>query len=169
MRQDSNQRVAHRGTLMAPPVFGAFRTRNGTQRSMVFAAESARSRGLAQRSGVPRPESDGVRLVILVTVLRSLVAGAGRLPPWSPGLTHRRTVAAKREPSCPGGKGSRRGSDHDALDLVQRDFVIGAVVELGGARGFVRSDSLGVFEGAAVKKERGDARGAKGVAANVRG
>jgi hypothetical protein len=42
-----------------------------------------------------------------------------------------------------------RRSNRNPLDLIERDFVAGAVVELGGARAFVRRHQLGVFEGAA--------------------
>jgi len=37
----------------------------------------------------------------------------------------------------------------DPFDLVKRDFVAGAVVELGCARGLVRGHGLGILEGAA--------------------
>jgi len=62
---------------------------------------------------------------------------------------------------CPcGGRGEV--SDGDALDLVERDLIAGAIVKLRCAWRLVRGDLLGVFEGAAipanasaVKKGRG--------------
>ena len=35
--------------------------------------------------------------------------------------------------------------DQDPFDLVERDFVGGAVVELGGPWGFVAGDQLSIF------------------------
>lgn len=60
-------------------------------------------------------------------------------------------------------------SNSDSLHFIQRDFVTRAVVKLGGARGFMGSDGLGVFQRAAVEQEGCDAGGAKGVIADVRG
>lgn len=57
-----------------------------------------------------------------------------------------------------------RGSDSNALDLVQGQFVVGAVVELGGAGRFVRGNLLGLLDGAAVLQVRRDAGRAEGVA-----
>jgi hypothetical protein len=45
----------------------------------------------------------------------------------------------------------------DLLDLVERDLVAGAVVELGRARALVRGHRLGVFERAAALEVGGDA------------
>ena len=42
-----------------------------------------------------------------------------------------------------------RSSNRNSFHLVERDLVAGAVVELGGARAFVRGHELGVFERAA--------------------
>jgi hypothetical protein len=58
--------------------------------------------------------------------------------------------------------------DRDLLDLVRRDLIRGAVVELGGARGFVRGDLLGVFERAAVFEVGGNAGRAEAVATDGR-
>ena len=56
-------------------------------------------------------------------------------------------------------------SNSNPLDLVERDLVAGAVVELGGAGGFVCRDHRGVFGGAAVLEVGGDAGGSESVAA----
>src|ERR1700722_11325011 len=45
--------------------------------------------------------------------------------------------------------GLLRISDRDPFDLIKRDLVTRAIVELGGARAFVRGHSLCVFECAA--------------------
>ena len=36
--------------------------------------------------------------------------------------------------------------NRDPLDLIERDFIARAVIELGGARAFVRGHGLRVFE-----------------------
>jgi hypothetical protein len=46
----------------------------------------------------------------------------------------------------------KAASNLDALDLVERDRVAGAVIELRRARTFVRRHGLGVFEGAAASR-----------------
>ena len=53
----------------------------------------------------------------------------------------------------------------NSLDLIERDLIAGAVIELGRARGFARGDGLRVLERAAGLEIGGDARGAEGVAA----
>ena len=57
-------------------------------------------------------------------------------------------------------------SNCNPLDLVERDLVAGAVVELGRARRLVRRDLLRVLQRAAVLEVGGDAGGAEGVAAD---
>lgn len=52
--------------------------------------------------------------------------------------------------------------DLDALDLVQRDLVVGSVVELGGPRRLVCRDLLGVLERAAHDAARAPASGSGG-------
>jgi len=42
-----------------------------------------------------------------------------------------------------------RRSNRNPLDFIERDLIAGTVVELGGARAFVRSHQLGVFQRAA--------------------
>ena len=49
------------------------------------------------------------------------------------------------------------------FDFIQADLVAGAVVELGGARGLVGGDRLGVLQGAAGLQVIDDAGGAEGV------
>ncbi len=49
----------------------------------------------------------------------------------------------------------------DLLDLVERDLVVGAVVELGGAGTLVGGHGLRVLEGAAIVEIGGDAGGAE--------
>jgi hypothetical protein len=53
--------------------------------------------------------------------------------------------------------------DHNPLDLIERDDVGRAVVELGSARALMRSHRLRVFERSAGFEIGGDARGAEGV------
>jgi hypothetical protein len=48
-------------------------------------------------------------------------------------------------------------SNHNPLDLIERDFVAGAIVELRRARAFVRRHELGVFERPASFEIDGDA------------
>jgi len=59
-------------------------------------------------------------------------------------------------------------SDGNALDLVERDLVRGAIVELGRARRLVSGDLLRVFQRTAVFEVGGDAGGAERVAADLR-
>ena len=56
--------------------------------------------------------------------------------------------------------------NRNPLDLIERDFVAGPIIELGGARTFVRRHRLRVLQRAAGFEIRRDARGAKGVAAD---
>jgi hypothetical protein len=53
-----------------------------------------------------------------------------------------------------------------SLDLIERDHVGRAVVELCGARAFVRCHGLGVLERAAGLQVSGDARGSEGMTAD---
>ena len=48
-------------------------------------------------------------------------------------------------------------SNRDPLDLIERDLVPGAIVELGGARAFVRRHCLRIFQRAALIEIGGDA------------
>ena len=57
---------------------------------------------------------------------------------------------------------------NNTLDLIERDLVVAAVVELGRARAFVRGHLLGVLEEAAVEQIDGDPGSAEAVAANAR-
>jgi hypothetical protein len=57
--------------------------------------------------------------------------------------------------------------NRNALDLIERDLIAGAVVELGGARAFMRGHSLGVFERAAGLEIGGDAGRAEHMAAEL--
>jgi hypothetical protein len=57
--------------------------------------------------------------------------------------------------------------DADPLDLVKGNSVPGTVVELGGARAFVRRHGLGLFQGATSLKISRDARRAEGMAAHL--
>ena len=50
--------------------------------------------------------------------------------------------------------------DRDPLDLVEGDFIAGAIIELRCARAFMRRHRLRVFQRAASFDVRGDARGA---------
>ena len=54
---------------------------------------------------------------------------------------------------------SPKGLNGDPLDLVQRDFLLSAIVEHGGTRGGVVGDVLGGLEGAVVFEVGGDAGG----------
>jgi hypothetical protein len=57
-------------------------------------------------------------------------------------------------------------NNDDSLDLVQRDFVAGAVVELGRARRLVSGYRLGVLDRAAIIQVRGDSGGTERVTAD---
>ena len=61
-----------------------------------------------------------------------------------------------REAKCAAISGPR--SNRNPLDLIERDFVAGAIIELGRARAFVRRHSLRVFERAAGFEIGRDAR-----------
>ena len=54
---------------------------------------------------------------------------------------------------------------NDALDLVERDLIVAAIVELGRARALMRRHLLGVLEETAVEQIDGDAGRPKAVAA----
>src|SRR5258708_13200129 len=58
-------------------------------------------------------------------------------------------------------------SKPDLLDLVDRDLVVRAVVELGGAWAGVRGHLLGLFQCAVVGQVVGDAGGAEAMAADL--
>src|SRR5689334_14969408 len=58
-------------------------------------------------------------------------------------------------------------SDRNSLNLIQRDHVGRAIIELGGARALVRSHSLGVLERSAGVEVGGNARRTKGVTADL--
>ena len=60
-------------------------------------------------------------------------------------------------------------SDRHPLDLIERDLVAGAVVELGGPWAFVGGHGLGVFEGAARFEIGGDLGRPEGVTADREG
>jgi hypothetical protein len=62
---------------------------------------------------------------------------------------------------------TRPALNRNPLDLVERDFVTGPIVELGGARAFVRGHGLGVFERAASLEVGSDAGCAEHVAAEL--
>jgi hypothetical protein len=47
--------------------------------------------------------------------------------------------------------------DRDALDFIERDLVAGAIIELGGARAFMRGHGLGFFQRATAGEIGGDA------------
>jgi hypothetical protein len=59
-------------------------------------------------------------------------------------------------------------SDGDLLNFIERDLVAGAIIELGGARTFVRGHGLRVFQRAAGFEIGGDARGAEGMRLDAR-
>ena len=54
--------------------------------------------------------------------------------------------------------------DHNLLDLVERDLVVGAVVELGRARAGVGGHLLGFFQGALALQVAGNPRRPEAVA-----
>ena len=56
--------------------------------------------------------------------------------------------------------------NRDPLDLIKRDLIAGAIIELRGARAFVRRDGLRVLERPAVLEIGRDAGGAEGMAAD---
>lgn len=58
------------------------------------------------------------------------------------------------------------GLNDNPLDLVEGDFITGAVVELRAADAVVGGDGLGLFDGAAISDERGDSGGTERVAAS---
>jgi len=60
-----------------------------------------------------------------------------------------------------------RNSNHDPLDLIERDLVAGAIVELRRARAFVRRHQLSILQGPAVVEIGGNPGGAERVAANI--
>ena len=61
----------------------------------------------------------------------------------------------------------RTHSDVDALDLVKRDLLGQAVVELGGAGRFMSRDSRRDLEGAAVSQVLGDPGAAEAMGADL--
>ena len=56
--------------------------------------------------------------------------------------------------------------NRDPLNLIERDLIAGAIVELGGARAFVRGHGLRVLERPAGLEIGRDARSAKSVTAD---
>jgi hypothetical protein len=60
--------------------------------------------------------------------------------------------------------GAPVSSNRNPLHLIERDLIAGAVVELGGARTFVRRHGLGVFERASGFQIGGDSGCPEGVA-----
>src|SRR5215469_639585 len=48
-----------------------------------------------------------------------------------------------------------------AFDFVQRDLILGAIIELGGTGRLMRGDLLGVLQGATILQIRGNSSGAK--------
>jgi hypothetical protein len=58
-------------------------------------------------------------------------------------------------------------SNRNPFDLIERDLITGTVVQLGGARAFVRGHELGVFECAAGFEIGADPGRPKGVAADL--
>ena len=61
-----------------------------------------------------------------------------------------------------------RGLNPDPLDLIERDFIRRAVVELRRARAFMRGDGLRALDCAAIKEIRRDARRPEGMAVRRR-
>jgi len=59
------------------------------------------------------------------------------------------------------------GSDSDLLDLIERELIVGAIVELGGAWTLVCSHGLGVLQRTAVIQVCGDTGRAEGMVANL--
>src|ERR1700722_15909069 len=59
---------------------------------------------------------------------------------------------------------STLNSNRDPLDLIERNLIAGAIIELGRARAFVRRHRLSILQSAAGFKIGRDARGAKRVA-----
>jgi hypothetical protein len=57
--------------------------------------------------------------------------------------------------------------DRDALDFIERDFIAHAIIELGGARAFVRGHGLGVLERTADFETGGDAGRPEHMAASL--
>ncbi len=74
--------------------------------------------------------------------------------------------SAERRPFISRRDCSFKQLNHNLLYLVERDLVVGAVIELGGLRGFVVGDLLGLLDGAAVLEVGGDAGGPEGVVAD---
>ena len=61
--------------------------------------------------------------------------------------------------------GQRQRSDENALDLIQADGIVGAIIELGRARGFVVSYLLRMLNCTTVLQIGGDASCTKSMAA----
>jgi hypothetical protein len=61
---------------------------------------------------------------------------------------------------------SVRELDGDPLDLIQSNLISCAIIELGGARTFMRGHGLRILKRSAGFKLGGDARGAEGMAAD---
>jgi hypothetical protein len=57
--------------------------------------------------------------------------------------------------------------NYDPLDLIERDLIAGAIVELGRARTLVRRHKLSILQSAAVVEIGCDPRCAERVAANI--
>ena len=70
-------------------------------------------------------------------------------------------------PKSPSASGISTGLNGDSLDLVQRDLLLAAIGEHGGAWGGVVGDVLGGLEGAVVVEVGGDAGGPEGVVADA--
>ena len=58
-------------------------------------------------------------------------------------------------------------SNQDALDLIERDLILAAVVKPGGASTFVVGHLLGDFKFSAIAQVLGNAGGAEGVATDA--
>ena len=69
--------------------------------------------------------------------------------------------------ACSRERQEKSDSNRDPLDLIERDLIAGAVIELRRARAGVVGHRLGVFERAAVGEEIREPRRAEGVAAHV--
>jgi hypothetical protein len=82
-----------------------------------------------------------------------------RPPPWF--------LSTETSPAEAGYWQGRGLLNRDPLDLIERDGVVGPVVQLGGARAFVCRHCLRVFERAAGFEIRGDAGRAEHMAAEL--
>ncbi len=125
-------------------------------------------RGMRQRRGLGEGQTVALDNVTLISERYGLTGRPDRLireggrDGADRGFSHAGTV-----PPVWYAGALRAGSalNHNPFDFIERNPVIGAVIELGGFWRFMCGDLLGVLDGAAVFQVGGDAGGPEGMAA----